>query len=204
MPEFTVKEVRLPELHLPEIKRDEIARSLSGIHVPDDVLSRIDRRKLAANFNLSGLPRRKRGLAQIDLGELVGAALAAVPLVRPASRSRWLPVRRSAGNMVAMIRPAPRRSRRRFALVAIAVAAVAGGWAILRDPRARMQLNRAAQTARARIDEMRASRRDVIALETGEPLVISTEATNLIVDDDAMIAQAEAASSTQRTTISAG
>ena len=35
MPEFTVKEVRLPELHLPEVKRDEIVRALSGIRVPE-------------------------------------------------------------------------------------------------------------------------------------------------------------------------
>jgi hypothetical protein len=35
MPEFTVKEVRLPELHLPEIKRDDMVRSLSGVRLPD-------------------------------------------------------------------------------------------------------------------------------------------------------------------------
>jgi len=194
MPEFTVKEVRMPELHLPEIKRDEIVRALSGINIPDDVLTRVERRNLP-NLNLPAFPRRKRGLAQIDLGELVGAALAAVPLVRPAaSRSRWSPIRRSAGNMAAMIRPAPRRSRRRFAVLAI-VAALAGGWAVLRDPRARLQLNRAARTARLRIEEMRAGRAQVIALEAGDQPSFGADELAVTIDEGTTVAQAEAATS---------
>jgi hypothetical protein len=192
MPEFTVKEVRMPELHLPEIKRDEIVRALSGINIPDDVLTRVERRNLVPSLTLPAFPRRKRGLAQIDLGELVGAALAAVPLVRPAaSRSRWSPIRRSAGNVAAMIRPAPRRSRRRFAILAI-VAAVAGGWAILRDPRARFQLNRAARTARLRIEEMRAGPAEVIALEAGDHPSFGADELAVTIDDETTLAQAEA------------
>lgn len=188
----------MPELHLPEIKRDEIVRALSGIHIPYDVLTRVERRKLVPNLNLAGLPRRRRGLAQIDLGELVGAALAAVPLVRPAaSPSRWSPIRRSAENVAAMIRPAPRRSRRRFAAAAIALAALAGGWAVLRDPRARLQLNRAARTARLRIEEMRSSRSEVMAFEPGEPLPIGTDTTAATAGDGMIVAQAEAATSSE-------
>ena len=96
-----------------------------------------------------------------------------------------------------MIRPAPRRSRRRLAVVAVTLAALAGGWVVLRDPRARLQLNRAAHTARRRIEEMRAGRSDVIALEPGQPLSIGSDVTAPTLDDETIVAQAEAAASSE-------
>ena len=129
MPEFTVKEVRMPELHLPEIKRDEIVRALSGIHIPNVDLTSADRRPRLPVFDLTALPWRKGGLAGVDAGKFVAAAIAAARVVRPAEpRSRWSPLRRTRRNLVAVVRPAPRRSRRRFTVIAIVVA-VAVAWA---------------------------------------------------------------------------
>lgn len=182
MPEFTVKEVRLPELHLPEIKRDEIVRALSGIHIPDVDLSRVE--------------RRKRGLSGIDIGKLIAAAVAASRFVRPvAPRSRWPLLRRSRRNLMAIVRPAPRRSRRRFALVALVVAALAG-WALLRNPGTRMRLNRAARRARQRIDEMRADRSEGIDLDAGEPVSVTTGETASTIDVEVIAAEADASTGT--------
>lgn len=178
MPEFTVKEVRLPELHLPEIKRDEIVRALSGIHIPD--------------VDLTGVERRKRRLSGIDIGKLIAAAVAASRFVRPvAPRSRWPLLRRSRRNLVAIVRPAPRRSRRRFALVALALAALAG-LALLRNPGTRLRLNRAARRARQRIDEMRADHSEGIDLDADELVSVTTGETASPIDDDVIAAEAEA------------
>jgi hypothetical protein len=198
MPEFNVKEVRLPELHLPEIKRDEIARALSGVHLPEVDLTKAERRKLLPALDLALPPLRTRGLSQVDLGRLIAAAVAASRFMRPAApRSRWSRALRSRPNLVAIVRPAPRRSRRRLALVALAVAAVAG-WALLRDPRVRTRLDRAAAKARQRMDEMRAERSERMHLDVGEPAPAAMGETTPSVDDEVIAAQAEAAESSQQ------
>ena len=183
MPEFSVKEVRLPELHLPEIKREEIVRALSGIHMPNIDLTKVERGKLVPGAELATRQWREWGLSRIDLGKLIAAVVAAARFVRPAApRSRWARMRRSPGNLAAIVRPAPRRSRRRFALVALVVAAVAG-WAVLRNPGTRLRINRAALTARQRLDEMRADHSEGIGLDAPT------------IDEDPGAAQAETAAS---------
>lgn len=183
MPEFTVKEVRLPELHLPEVKRDQIVRALSGIHVPEVDLAKVEPRRRLRNVDLGALPWRRRGMSAADAGRLVAAAVTAARLARPArSRPRWSPFRRSRwdavsrsrDNLVAVVRPAPRRSRRRLAAVVIAMTAAAA-WMLFRNPAVRARLDRAAAGARRRIDEMRNPPAAEVDLATGEPVsVIAT------------------------------
>jgi hypothetical protein len=174
MPEFTVKQVHLPELHLPEIKRDEIVRALSGVRVPDVDLARAQRRPWGPGLDLSASPWRRRRLSGTDVGKLVAAAVTAARFVRPAGpRSRWAPLPRSRRSLVAIIRPAPRRSRRRFALLAIAIAMLAG-WAVLRNPASRSRIDRAVSDARRRFDGMRARPSDGIDHEAGEPAPATT------------------------------
>jgi hypothetical protein len=181
MPDFSVKEVRLPELHLPEIKRDEIVRALSGIHIPDVDLTKVE--------------GRKRGLSEVDLGKVIAATLTAARFVRPAApRSRWSVMRRSRGNLMAIVRPAPRRSGRRFVLVALVVAALVG-WALLRNPGTRLRLDRVASKARRRIDEMRADRSEGIDLEAGETVSVTTGEIASTIDADVTVAPAEPATS---------
>ena len=83
MPELPVKEGRLPELRLPEISREEIIRSLSEIHRPE--------------IDLSGVEWPKVDLSRIewtreDLERSIVGLLTAVRIVRPAVRSRRLPL----------------------------------------------------------------------------------------------------------------
>lgn len=181
MPEFTVKEVRLPELHLPEVKRDEIVRALSGIRVPEVDLTKVEPRRRLRNVDLGALPWRRRGMTVADAGRLIATAVTAARLARPArSRPRWSPLRRSRwdavarsrDNLVAVVRPAPRRSRRRLAAVVIAMTAAAA-WMLFRNPAVRARLGRAAADARRRIDEMRNPSADV-DLATGEPVSVIT------------------------------
>jgi hypothetical protein len=181
MPEFTVKEVRLPELHLPEVKRDEIVRALSGIHVPEVDRAMAEPRKRLRNLDLRAFPWRQR-LSGVDAGKVVAAAVTASRIARPArTRSRWSPFRksrwaavsRSRDNVVAMVRPAPRRSRRGFAAIAIALLAAAA-WMLLRNPGFRARLDRAAADARRRIDGMRSQGMTAADLETGEPVSVTT------------------------------
>jgi hypothetical protein len=179
MPEFTLKEVRLPELHLPEIKRDDIVRSLSGIRIRDVDLAIADRRKLFSGRAAPTLPWRKAGLSSGDLGKLIAATVTAVRFIRPATpKSSWPSVRALRGkpisrSLVAIVRPAPRRSRRRFALAALIVGAIAG-WVVLSNPANRVRLNSAARAARRRIDEMRFDRQEGLDLDVGEPVSVTT------------------------------
>jgi hypothetical protein len=163
MPEFTVKEVRLPELHLPEIKRDEIVRALSGIRLPDVDLIKGDQRRRQGRAVAAALPLRMSALSASDLGKLIAAAVTAARLVRPREpRSRWFGVR-----------AAPRRSGRRFAFAALFVGAIVG-WVVLRDPSTRLRLNRAAQAVRQRIESMRANRSDQIEGDAGDSASVPT------------------------------
>jgi hypothetical protein len=148
MPEFTVKEVRLPELHLPEIKRDDIIRSLSGR------LSDVDLAK-ARNARIK-IPTVT--LTTADVGKIVAAGTAVARFARPPKRRRWLTGgfgRRSPGSVARLIQPRKRRSRWPLGLVALAAVAVAA-WAVLRRPAVRQRLEELGQDARERFETMRA------------------------------------------------
>lgn len=198
MPEFTVKEVRLPELHLPEIKRDEIVRALSGIHVPEVDLAKVEPGRRLRDANLRTLRGRGQKLSGSDVGKLVAAAIATARIVRPAkSRSRWSPFRtsrwaavnRSRDNLIAVVRPAPRRSRRRLTVVVIAVTAAAA-WMLFRNPAVRSRLDRAVSDARRRIDRMRARGNPGAEVDAGEP--VSMTATEGVPSEAIEVDLAEA------------
>lgn len=191
MPDFTVKEVRRPELHLPEIKREEIVRALSGIHVPEVDLAKVEPRRRLRNVDIRAISSRLRGLAGPDAGKVVAAAIAAGRLARPAPRksrwsafrpfrrSRWAAVSRSRDDLLAMVRPAPRRSRRRMAAVIIALTAAAA-WILFQNPAVRSRIDRAAGTARRRIGELRSRTVADVDLETGEPVSVMAVETDSV------------------------
>jgi hypothetical protein len=169
MPEFTVKEVRLPELHLPEIKRDEIVRSLSGVHLPEVDLARARRASI-------GIPAV--AVSSSDVGKLLAAAATVARLVRPApSRTSRLAGsfgRRWRSPVARIVQP--RRRRSRWPLVAGGVLVVVlGAWAILRRPAVRHRVEVAAHDAWARFDELRGGN-DNTAVEVLEPVaLVATE-----------------------------
>ncbi|MDO8485970.1 MAG: hypothetical protein Q7S35_13595 [Candidatus Limnocylindrales bacterium] len=150
MPELTVKEVRLPELHLPEIKRDEIVRTLSGVHLPEVDLAKARRARIR-------VPAMT--LTRSDVGKLVAAVGAVARFMRPTpSRGRWLTGpfgRRSRSPIARIVQPRPRQSRWPIAFGAIIVAAFCA-WALLRRPAFRQRVDEAARHARERFDELRA------------------------------------------------
>ena len=69
---------------------------------------------------------------------------------------------------MAVVRPAPRRPRRRVAVVIIALLA-ATAWMLVRNPAFRARLDRTAAEARRRIDGLRGGRVD-LDVDTGEPM----------------------------------
>ncbi len=164
MPEFTVKEVRLPELHLPEIKREEIVRSLSGVRLPEVDLAKPRR----ATIKLPAV-----NLSSSDVGKLVAAGAAAMRLVRPApSRTSWLTgpfARRPRSPITRIVQPRRRRSRWPLAVGGILVV-VLGAWAVLRRPAVRQRVDEMARDARARFDELRNRNR---AMEVHEPVALA-------------------------------
>jgi len=156
MPEFTVKEVRLPELHLPEIKRDEIVRSLSGVRPPEVVLARARQTTIKVPaVNLSGS----------DVGRILAAAATVARLVRPApSRSARFGRafgRRATSPLTRIVQPRRRRSRWPLVIGGIVILAL-GAWAILRRPDVRRRVDAAARDARTRIDELRGADRTTV------------------------------------------
>jgi len=214
MPEFTVKEVRLPELRLPQIKRDEIARALSGVHIPEVDLTRLERRRRLPRLDLVALPWRKRGLSGVDLGRIIAAAITVARLVRPTAPPARRPsvhlpsMRRSRRDIVAVIRPTPRRSRRGFAVVAIAVAVAAAAgaavWMLIRNPSIRYRVDGLANDARQRIAAMRARQEDADDLDTGEPESVAGTSIEAPADQETVLAQealtAEAATEMEQPT----
>lgn len=150
MPEFTVKEVRLPELHLPEIKREEIVRSLSGVHLPEVDLARARRTKIKVPAV---------SLTSSDVGKLVAVVAAVARFVRPTpSRERGLTGvfgRRSRSPIARIVQPRRSRPRWPIAIGAMVVAAF-GTWALLRRPAVRRHVDEAARRARERVAELRA------------------------------------------------
>ena len=150
MPEFSVKEVRLPELHLPEIKRDEIVRSLAGVRLPEVDLARARQ----ARIKIPAVT-----LTSSDVGKLLAAGAALARFARPAPRrGRWLSGaigRRSPSPVARFIQPRPSRSRRPLVLGAFVVA-VFGAVVLLRRPAVRQRVDDAARRVRIRFDELRA------------------------------------------------
>ncbi len=166
MPEFIVKEVRLPELHLPEIRRDEIVRSLSGVRLPEVDLARARH----ASIKLPAV-----SLSSSDVGRLLAAAATVARLVRLApTRSPWLagPFGRRSRSLVArIVQPRRRRSRWPLAVGGILLVAL-GAWAVLRRPGVRGRLDSAARDAQARFDDLRGGNRNT-AMEVHEPVALA-------------------------------
>jgi len=159
MPELPVKEGRLPELRLPEISRDEIMRSFSEIRRPDLDLSRVDWPKV----DLSHVEWTREDLDRAILG-----LTAAARLVRPAVRSRRLPL----------------------SLGFLAVAGLAT-FAILSRPVVRERLARTAREARRRAQEARGGP-EILDVEADVPLVHEgTTAIAIPIEPDAFTDPAE-------------
>lgn len=150
MPEFTVKEVRMPELHLPEINREQIVRTLSGVRLPEVDLAKARRLKIKVPTVT---------LTADDVGRVIGAAAAVTRFVQPAPprvRTPWNPFgRRSRSPMALIVRPRTRRSRQPIVLGALVVAAIAV-WAFLRRPANQRRMEAAARQARERFETWRA------------------------------------------------
>jgi hypothetical protein len=174
MPEFNVREVRLPELHLPEIKRDEIVRSLSGVHLPAAALAK-------ARPSVARMPAV--GVTAADLGRLLAAGAALARFARPApARRSWLRGRsglRTRLPEIRIVRPGARRSRRPMLVVALLVAAVAGLLLmLLRRPDVRVRVDSAARGARQKVAELR--RRTVPEADAiGEPVEAGSSAVGV-------------------------
>jgi hypothetical protein len=168
MPEFNVREVRLPELHLPEIKRDEIVRSLSGVHLPAAALAK-------ARPSVSRMPAV--GVTAADLGRLLAAGAALARFARPAPARRPWPLglagRRTRLPEIRFARPRARRSRRPMLMVALLVAAVAG-LLLLRRPAVRVRVDSAARGVRQKFAELRRTVLEDGAI--GEPVEVDSSA----------------------------
>jgi hypothetical protein len=172
MPEFTVKEVRLPELHLPEIKRDEIVRSLSGVRLPEVDLARARR----ATIKVPAV-----SVSSSDVGRLLAAAAALARFVRPApSRPPMIAIpfgRRSRSSLARIV--GPRRRGSRWPLAIGVVVVILGAWAILRRPEVRRRVQGTARNIRTRFDELRAGMdaREPVALTESEATTDPIEGT---------------------------
>jgi hypothetical protein len=176
MPEFTLKEVRLPELHLPEVKRDDIVRSLSGVRLPEVDLAK------AGNVRIK-IPAVS--LTASDIGKVIAAGAAVARFAQPASRRRrWLGRafgRRSAGPVARLIQPKTRRSRWPIVVVALAAVAVAA-WAMLRRPAVRQRVDELTRDARERFETMRA---DAAGLEIETDETVTTAGLDGVPSSDA-------------------
>jgi len=172
MPEFNVKEVRLPELHLPEIKRDEIVRSLSGVRLPEVDLARARRATLKVP---------EVSVSSSDVGRLLAAAAALARFVRPAPSRPPLVAfpfwRRSRSPISRIVRSRRRGSRWPLAIGVVVV--ILGAWAILRRPEVRRRAQVTARNVRARFDELRAGTdpREPVALTETEATTDPSEGT---------------------------
>lgn len=149
MPEFTVKEIRLPELHLPEVKREDIVRSLSGVRLPEVDLTRARKIRLKVPAV---------AITSSDVGRLVAAGVGIARLVRPTSRRSRMPrlpfARGSRTPVVRLVQPRTRRSRWPVVIVVVGALAVAA-WALLRRPSVRQRVEELRRDARERWMTMR-------------------------------------------------
>ncbi len=154
MPELSVKEGRLPELHLPEVSREDIVRTFSEIRRPDLDLPAVEWPKV----DLSRIEWSREDLDKAVLGIATAARI-----VRPAVRSRRLPL----------------------ALGFLAVAGLAT-FAILSRPSVRERLARAAGEARRRAVEARGGGQDLLEVEADiVPGAEAAEAVAIPIEPDA-------------------
>jgi hypothetical protein len=139
-------------------------------------------------------------MSAADAGRLIAAAATAARIVRPQpARSRWSPFRRSRwmslgqtrDELIAVVRPAPRRSRRR--IVAIVVGIAVASWMLLRSRPVRSRLDGMADRARRRIDAMRSPEMAGVDLDTGEPVAVTTTESALTEGTDSMTVAGEIA-----------
>ena len=187
MPEFTVKEVRLPELHLPEIKRDEIVRSLSGVRLPDVDLARARR----ATLKVPAV-----SVSTSDMGRLLAAAAALARFVRPApSRPPMLAIpfgRRARSPLARIVRPKRRGSRWPLAIGVVVV--ILGAWAILRRPEVRRRVQAAARNVRSRFDDLR------VGEEARDPDSLTEAEATAHIDVDAPTTSSSGSPAAEETT----
>lgn len=159
MPGLPIKEGRLPELRLPEISLDEIIRTFSEIHRPDIDLTNVEWPKV----DLSRIDWTREDLEKAILGLATAARI-----VRPAVRSRRLPV----------------------ALGFFAVAGLAT-FAVLSRPSVRDRLARAAREARRRAEAARGGA-DTLDVEADVPARLEeTTAIAIPIEPDAFSEVAE-------------
>jgi hypothetical protein len=181
MPEFTVKEVRLPELHLPEIKREDIVRSLSGVRLPEvDLAKAPGRLKVPAGIKMPAV-----SLNSGDVAKLMAAAAAVARFTRPTPARKGLlgrPFNRSAPSPIARIIPQRRRRSRLPIVLAVVVVGAMTAWAILRQPKVRQRLEEAAASARDRFDTMRAGQAGT-QVDVDVPIAFSAASTAPIQAD---------------------
>jgi hypothetical protein len=133
----TIKEMRRSGLHLPELKlplmdRDEISKTLSDVRLPDIKMSDID---------LSKIERPRVEMPEMPDIDLPSGA----------------DVRRAVEDVAIRVGLRPRRQSPLRFLVSLAVIAGLTAFVVSR-PTVRLQLERSAQKARERIDEMRRER----------------------------------------------
>jgi hypothetical protein len=133
----TIKEMRrsglhLPELHLPHMDKDEIAKSLSDVRLSDMKVKDID---------LSKIERPR-----VEMPEMPDIDL-------PSSAD----VRRAVEDVAIRVGLRPRRQSPLRFLAGLAIIAGLTAFVVTR-PMVRSQLERSAQKARERIDEMRRER----------------------------------------------
>jgi hypothetical protein len=182
MPEFTVKEVRLPELHLPEIKREDIVRSLSGVRLPEVDLGKAAPSRLKAP---AGIKMPAVSLNSGDVAKLMAAAAAVARFTRPTPARKGLLAglfSRSNPSPIARIVPQRRRRSRLPIVLAVVVVGAMTAWAILRQPKVRQRLDEAATAARERLDAMRAGQSGTQA-DVDVPIVFSAASTAPIQTD---------------------
>jgi hypothetical protein len=176
MPEFTVKEVRLPELHLPEIKREEIVRTLTGVRLPEVDLAKARRATVR-------IPTVK--LSSEDIGKLIAGAAAVARFARPTPRGPRFPKLRlrrgSKSPITRIVRPRRSRSRWPLAFGGIIVASLAG-FALLRRPGVRERVDGVARRARERLAEFRAGPEGWLDVDADEPVAF-TAASTAPIDD---------------------
>jgi hypothetical protein len=153
MPELPVKESRLPELHLPEIDRDDIARSLSEIKMPDVDLSKLDRPRIELPKAISNFEWPRFDVSAADIRKAVASVAVA-----------------------AHLRPRPRQSRWPLAVGGLFVAGVAT-WAILSNEAHRARLANGASAVRNRLASMRSNDRDQLEIDPDEAIAFTAAET---------------------------
>ncbi len=142
-------ELHPSELHLPEITRDGIARSFSGVHLPDLDFSGLERPRIDLPEAVSNFEWPRIDLPSIDIGRAIAGAAAAAHIGRHARRPRWP-----------------------LAVAGLVVAGLAG-WAILSQDAQRVRVTRGARAIRQRISAMRSDLQGRSEVDPGHAIAFS-------------------------------